>query len=230
MAFDFTLLLQVLIAAASGLVWTILYKYANIANSLEQVDWTDFAANAIFGAGAAIVMAILGIPLTQDVIVSAFTVYAPIVVILHMIILNVKANLLTKVTFYEKHPVTGMYVKVARKVQKPTLTQLAGVAIRKMDQASRQFLVFDLRESIQPKVLGAVDATEAANNGAGTYQYAIEAAAWVFLIEGGELTGAVHYFYKDWIGNATVTWKVISDACLTQIRNTGRFISYNALY
>jgi hypothetical protein len=69
-----------------------------------------------------------------------------------------------------------------------------------------------------------------ANNGAGTYQYAIESGAWIFLIEGGELTGAKHYFFRGWFGVSAVSWKPISDACLTAIRKTGRFPEYDKLY
>ena len=62
------------------------------------------------------------------------------------------------------------------------------------------------------------------------YQYAIQAAAWVFLIEDGELTGAKHFWTMfGWLGASNVVWKPITAATLAAIRQTGRFPDYSAL-
>lgn len=227
MAIDMTLVVQVLVAALIGVFYTIMYKYANIANSLETVDWTDVIANVIFGAGAAVVCSIMGITFTGDVLVQMFTTYAAIVVMLHLVVQNIKEYFLTKVTFYTYNEGTERYQVAPKKVNLPRMS--LGIAIRKMTATTKNFMVFDLPIKDQEPTLACVEAAEAANDGKGTYQYAIQSGAWVFLVEGGVLTGSVHYWYKQWNG-AAITWKAISDACLTQIRNTGRFVSYNALY
>lgn len=219
-------LVQVIVAALIGVFYTIMYKYANIANSLETVDWTDVVANMIFGAGAAVVCAMSGVTFTGDVLMSMFTTYAAIVVMIHLVVQNIKEYFLTRVTFYQFNESTGRYQLAPKKV---TPVRLSAGIIKKMSDTTKNFLVFDLPIKDQEPTLACVDAAEAANDGKGTYQYAIQSGEWVFLIEGGILTGSVHYWYRSWAG-AAITWKAISDACLTQIRNTGRFVSYNALY
>jgi hypothetical protein len=97
---------------------------------------------------------------------------------------------------------------------------------RKMDAETRNWLVSDQKEPVATGVLKAVDAAEAE----GTYRYAIEAGAWIYLVEFGEVTGAKHYYFRGWFGTATVAWKAITSECLETIRKTGRFPEYSELY
>lgn len=98
--------------------------------------------------------------------------------------------------------------------------------LRKMDPESRTFLVFDLPEQNKKPTLAAVDAAQEK----GTYRYAIESGAWIFLVEFGELTGSKHYWFRGWFGTGKISWKPITVECLENIRKTGKFPNYNDLY
>lgn len=97
---------------------------------------------------------------------------------------------------------------------------------RKMDPETRKWLVSDQKEVVANGILAAVDAAEAKT----TYRYAIEAGAWIYLVEFGEVTGAKHYFFKGWYGTSVVDWKPITSECLEAIRKTGKFPDYDDLY
>ena len=97
---------------------------------------------------------------------------------------------------------------------------------RKMDAETRKWLVSDQSDAIARGVLAAVDAAEAKT----TYRYAIEAGAWIYLVEFGEVTGAKHYYFRGWFGTSVVVWKAITVECLEAIRTTGKFPDYTDLY
>jgi uncharacterized membrane protein YuzA (DUF378 family) len=98
--------------------------------------------------------------------------------------------------------------------------------LRKMDPESRKFLVFDLPEQNKAPTLAAVDAAQ----DKGTYRYAIESGAWIFLVEFGELTGSKHYYFRGWFGTSIISWKPITVECLEAIRKSGKFPNYDDLY
>jgi len=104
--------------------------------------------------------------------------------------------------------------------------KLAGAAGRKMDPESKQFLIFDLPETAKAPTLACVAQAEALAQ----FQYAIETGAWIFLIENGELTGSLHYYFRGWFGSSPPMWKPISAKCLEACRKTGRIPGYNNLY
>lgn len=93
---------------------------------------------------------------------------------------------------------------------------------RKMNEDRRHNMVFDQPQYLQPPILDCVDAAEALT----TWRYAIQAGAWVYLIEYGVQTGAKHYWF--WYGG-NVCWKPISVDCLEKIRKTGKFPEYSQL-
>ena len=97
---------------------------------------------------------------------------------------------------------------------------------RKMDQETREKFFTDQSEKMQDAILRAVDQAE----GKQTWRYAIEAGAWVYLVEFGEVTGACHYYFRGWFGTSVVDWKPITSECLEQIRTSGKFPGYNNLY
>jgi len=96
---------------------------------------------------------------------------------------------------------------------------------RKMDEESRHWLVSD-QKTLGNAILGAVNSAESVP----TWRYAIEAGAWIYLVEFGEVTGAKHYFFRNWFGTSHVSWKPITSQCLEAIRSTGRFPDYDKLY
>lgn len=97
---------------------------------------------------------------------------------------------------------------------------------RKMDQETREKFFNDNPYKVQ--ILSMVDQAESTVPIAG--QYAIEAGAWIYLVEGGEVFGAKHYFFKSWFGTSIVRWKKCSDACFEQIRTTAKFPDFDQLY
>lgn len=97
---------------------------------------------------------------------------------------------------------------------------------RKMDAETRIWLISDQSEVIGRGILVAVDAAEAKQ----TYRYAIEAGAWIYLVEFGEVFGAKHYYFRGWFGSQVVSWKPITVECIETIRTTGRFPDYPDLY
>lgn len=226
MAIDMSVVMTLLAGLLSGFIWTVLYKYKSVDPS--TIDWTEALSNVIYGEVIAVFLILTGVTLDYNTWATTFALYAGAIAVIHSIILTIKNQFMTKVSFYQRGT-DGIYKKVTSKV---TIAKLAmGAVIRKMDAGSRQFLVFDLPEAQQVSTLACVDAAEAANGGVGTYTYAIQVGAWVFLIENGELTGSVHYWYRFWTGSSTAVWKVITEACLEDIRkNPLAFKSYNDLY
>jgi hypothetical protein len=93
---------------------------------------------------------------------------------------------------------------------------------RKMSQSFRENMVSDQPIQIQQMILNCVDEAEART----TWRYAIQAGAWVYLIEYGVLTGAKHYFYWQ---SSIIAWKPISMVTLETIRKTGKFPEYSQL-
>jgi len=98
--------------------------------------------------------------------------------------------------------------------------------LHKMDEATRHWLVSDQSPALQVNILAAVDDAQAKS----TYRYAIEAGAWIYIVEFGVVTGARHALFKWWFGTSIVEWKPITVECLENCRKTGRIPDYNDLY
>lgn len=93
---------------------------------------------------------------------------------------------------------------------------------RKMNEDRRHNMVFDQPQYMQQPILDCVDTAESKT----TWRYAIQAGAWVYLIEYGVQTGAKHYWF--WRSGA-IEWKPITVDCLEKIRKTGKFPEYSQL-
>ena len=211
-----------LTAVIAGVLYTVLQFFAADPTLQKPVDWEMLAANAFFGLCAGIFGWLSGIDVTSQWIIVQIGAYGVFILLLDKIIAGIVNRTVNKpkFAFYKKD---GTLLK--------NMTALVAGVIRKMDPESRQYLVFDLPQWAQQLTLNCVDQAEAANAGAGTWQYAIQSANYVFLIEGGELTGACHFWTMfGWLGSSNVTWKPISNDCLSAIRKTCYFPPYNNLY
>lgn len=93
---------------------------------------------------------------------------------------------------------------------------------RKMNGDRRNNMIEDQPAQIQKMILDCVDQAETKT----TWRYAIQAGAWIYLIEYGVLTGAKHYFYWQ---SGSVEWKPISVECIEKIRKSRKFPEYSQL-
>jgi hypothetical protein len=221
---DVNFLVLIISAIIVALAYGILGLFAAKVTTGESFDLAKFLATVVYSIVIGVIATLTGV-INFDTIANWQALFSPIwtqYILIYMGLLYGFQKLVVPVAsrFASKsiiYPIKDAAAKLA-------------AGIRKMDAESRKFLVFDLPNALQAPTLAAVDAAEAANNGAGTYQYAIESGAWIFLIEGGELAGAKHYYFKAWFGTSVVSWKPISDACFSAIRKTGKFPDYNKLY
>jgi hypothetical protein len=227
MTTDLLTLLEVMITGAlGGLVWTCILYFRSDANT-ATIDWAALAANGIMGLCIGGFAGYMGIPITPEYIGGEIGAYAAIIAVLDSFFQGILNRTVRAPKF--------VFIKNGKPLKNPLpptdrVKFFAGViaAIRKMDPESRDYLVFDLPTWAQQPTLNCVDKAEAATPP--WFQYAIQAANWVFLIEDGELTGACHYWsIFGWFGQNNVVCKPISDATLTAIRRTGKFPAYNDL-
>jgi hypothetical protein len=217
------------VAIVMALAYGIVGFFANKVTTGESFSASKFLATVVYSIIVGVIAVQSGL-ISLDTVGNWQTIFSPmwtqyvliytgLLYFFQTFVVKAVAQFTSKTTIYKT------------KAAFATVREALATAIRKMDAESRNFLVFDLSsDNMKAAVLKAVDAAEAANGGAGTYQYAIDASTWVYLIEGGELTGAVHYYFRGWFGTSIVDWKPISDACLTAIRKTGKFPGYDKLY
>ena len=219
-------------AVIAAVAYTLLQEFAADPTLQNPINWGMLASNVLFGLIIGVIAFLSGIPVTAAWVGTQIVGYGVFIFLFDKIITGIINRTIAKPKFgpfYNKK--TGKYLKnpAPASDRKAALAGLLAT-MRQMDPDSEDYLTFDLLQPMQPLVINCVNQAQAANNGAGTYQYAIEAGTWVFLIEDAELTGACHFFtIFGWIGAQMVAWKPISPATLAAIRQTGKFPAYNAL-
>ena len=225
------LLYGLFVAVLAAVVYTVVLKFKDDPNVTQPIDWPSLYANIVFGVVVGIVAWATGVTVTIDWLGGQIAAYGVIIALLDHIFNGIINRTVAKPKFGPFMFKGKMLKNPAPRTDKKGIFAGLAVSIRKMDPDSRDFLVFDQPANLQPLILNDVDQAEVANNGLGTYTYAIQAGYWVYIIQDSELTGACHFWSMfGWLGSSNVTWKPISDACLTAIRTTGRFPAYNNLY
>jgi len=213
---DMNLILLFVIAFVMALAFGLLGWLKSYLESGQKFDLTTFLATLLYS----IIVGVIGVQTglikletlaDWQTIFSAMwlqyaMIYTGLVYVIGKIIGMLAIPVASKTTFYPR----AVNVDPARK----------------MDQETRKWLVSDQPEVLKQPVLRAVDQAEAAT----TYRYAIEAGAWIYLVEFGEVTGAKHYYFRGWFGTGVIAWKPITSECLESIRKTGKFPDYDKLY
>ena len=97
---------------------------------------------------------------------------------------------------------------------------------RKMDAETRMKFFTDQPDELRKSILAQVDEAEANH----VWRYAIEAGAFIYLVEFGEVFGSKHYWYKFWIGSMVAQWKACTVACFEEIRTSCKFPDFDKLY
>jgi hypothetical protein len=212
---DINYIMVLAIAIIMAIAYGILGFFADKLNNNGIWDWSKFVVTIIYSIVIGVAAVVSGAfnfetianwqAIFSPMWATYFGLYMGMMYFFQKFIVPIFTQITTKTKFYPRK---------------------AGMGIRKMDPESRGFLTFDLPEWAKKPTLGCVDAAEAVNQ----FQYAIQSASWIFLIENGELTGAKHYWFRGWFGSGTVDWKPISAKCLEDARKSGRIPDYGKLY
>jgi len=210
---NYVLLLSTAIIMA--LAYGLIGYFASKLNEGATWDWGKLAATVVYSIIVGVVAVNTGVITLQN-ISDYSTIFSPVWAMYGGIYLGL-IYVFSKIIV----PIVKQFTS------KTTLFISATIdPLHKMDAETRHWLVSDQKEPISSGVLRAVDAAEAAK----TYRYAIEAGAWIYLVEFGIVTGAKHYYFKSWFGTDVVNWKPITVECLENIRKTGKFPDYSDLY
>ena len=214
----------IFVAVLAAIVYTVILKFKDDPNITQPIDWPNLAANIIVGIALGVIAWAGGITVTIDWLGGQIAAYGVIIALLDHIINGLLNRTVraAKFVFYKKDG-TLLSTPMSPIERAQFLAGALATGIRKMSEESRHFLIFDLPQWAQQPTLNCVDEAELK----GTFQYAIQTANWVYLIENGQLTGAKHFWtFFGWYGTSNVTWKPISPATLETIRRTGRIPDY----
>ena len=220
------LLYGLFVAILAAVVYTIILKFKDDPNLSQPIVWSTLYAHLVFGVALGILAWATGINVTIDWLGGQIAAYGVVIALIDHIFTGIINRTVAAPKFVFKTKSGQLLKNPAPATDRKSF--LAGViaTIRHMDPESRNYLIFDLPLWAQQITLNCVDQAEAKN----CFQYAIQSANWVFLIEDGELTGAKHFWTMfGWYGTSNVMWKPITAATLQKIRDTGRFPDYSAL-
>lgn len=213
---DINYLALIAVAIIMALAYSLPGFFSNMIRAGQKWQMAEFLATIVYSIIVGVLAVFFGL-INLDTLANYQAIFSPMWI-------AYSAIYTVLLYFFSK-----IFVPVAQMFSAKTTFYAKSVkmGLRKMDQESRGYLVFDLPEQNKQPTLNCVDQAEAKDPM--EFQYAIQSGAWIFLIENGELTGAKHYFFRGWFG-AVVTWKPITAKCLEQIRATGKFPEYEALY
>jgi hypothetical protein len=212
---DVNYVILIAVALIMGLAYGIIGYFSAYMKAGESLDYRKLAATMVYSVIIALIAVQTGVlnfqslanwqaifdPMWQ----TYFGIYLALIYVFSKIVIPVVSQLTSKTTLYPRKASVD--------------------PARKMDQETRRWLVSD-QPALNSAILKAVDEAEAKV----TWRYAIEAGAWIYLVEFGEVTGAKHYFFRGWFGTSVVSWKPITSECLEAIRKTGKFPEYSDLY
>lgn len=214
---DINYIMVLAIAILMAMVYGILGFFADKLNNNGGWQWDKFVVTIIYSIIIGIASVVTGV-FNFETIANWQTIFSPM--------WTMYAGLYMGMLYFFQKFIVPIFTRITTKTQ--FFPQKQKMGPRKMDTESRGFLVFDLPEWAKKPTLSCVDAAEATEPM--QFQYAIESASYVFLIENGELTGAKHYWFKGWFGSGQVNWRPISAKCLEDARKSGRIPDYSKLY
>ena len=213
---DVNYVILIAVALIMGLAYGIIGFFSAYMKAGESLDYRKLAATVVYSVIIALFAVQTGVlnfqslanwqAIFDPIWQTYFGIYLALIYVFSKIVIPVVAQFTSKTTLYPRKASVD--------------------PARHMDAETRRWLVSDQKEPISSGVLRAVDAAEAAV----TWRYAIEAGAWIYLVEFGEVTGAKHYSFRGWFGTTEVSWKPITSECLEAIRKTGKFPDYSDLY
>ena len=213
---DINFLVLLIVAVIMAMAYGVLGLFANWMNSGAKFDIRQFLATLVYSIVVGIIAVSLNL-ISLDTLANWQAIFSPIwtaytlvytglLYVFGKIIPPVAGMVFNKTTFYAR---TAKW--------NPN---------RKMDEETRGMFFDD--NPYKSQILNMVDQAESTTPMTG--QYAIEAGKWVYLVEGGEVFGAKHYFFNGWLGTSNVRWKPCSDACFESIRKTCKFPEFDDLY
>ena len=144
-------------AVIAAAVYSIILEFKNDPNLSNPVDWPMVYSNVIFGIAIGVVAWVTGTTVTIDWLGGQIAAYGVLIFLLDHIITGIINRTIAKpqFVFYKKD---GTLLKnLAPATDRKSF--LAGLVadIRKMDPASRDYLVFDLPVWAQQPTLNDVD-------------------------------------------------------------------------
>ena len=213
---DVNYILLLFVAIVMALAYGILGYFSARMSSGETWNWPKFFATVVYSIVVGFLAVQVG-AINLENIANWQTIFSPIWAEYLLIY--------TGLLYVFQKIVPAVWDKVANRTYFYPKVMKVDPA-RKMDQETRDKFFNDQKDAIRVAILKAVDEAEAKT----TFRYAIEAGAWIYLVEFGEVTGAKHYFFKQWFGTSVVSWKPITVECLETIRKTGKFPDYDDLY
>ena len=212
---DVNYVLLLITALIMALAYGLIGFFADKVNNAGKWDWAKFSATIVYSIIVGVIAVNTGVITLQNIgdYSAIFSpvwamyggIYLGLIYVFSKIVVPIGKQFTSHTEFY-----------------KPKQTVDPN---RKMDQETRHWLISD-QPNLGQAILKAVDEAEVMP----TWRYAIEAGAWIYLVEFGEVTGSKHYFFKGWFGTGSVNWKKISSDCLETIRKTGKFPDYGDLY
>lgn len=213
---DVNYILLLAIAIIMGIAYGIVGFFSDKLNTDGAFNWQKFAATIVYSIIIGLVSVWTGL-FSFDTITNWQAIMSPLwitysglymglIYLFSKILVPIAAQFSSKTIFYPR--LTGVDPN------------------RKMDEETRLKFFTDQPDAIRISILKAVDEAEAAK----TWRYAIEAGAWIYLVEFGEVFGAKHYYFKFWTGTTFVQWKACTTECFEQIRKSCKFPDYNNLY
>lgn len=213
---DVNYILLLFVAIVMALAYGILGYFSARMSSGEAWNWPKFFATVVYSVIVGFFAVQTGV-ISLETIANWQTIFSPVWAEYLLIY--------TGLLYVFQKIIPTVWDKVANRTYFYPKVMKVDPA-RKMDQETRDKFFNDQKDAIRVAILKAVDEAEAKT----TYRYAIEAGAWIYLVEYGEVTGAKHYFFKQWFGTSVVSWKAITVECLEAIRKTGKFPDYDDLY
>jgi hypothetical protein len=213
---DVNYILLLFVAIIMALAYGLLGYFSARMSTGEPWSWSKFAATIVYSFVVGFFAVQTGV-ITLENIANWQTIFSPLwaeYVLIYTGLLYV----------FSKFVVPAIQQVTSKTVIFPKAEGIDPA--HRMDGETRHWLVSDQKEPIANGVMKVVDAAESVK----TYRYAIEAGAWIYLVEFGIVTGAKHYYFRGWFGTQAVSWKPITSECLETIRKTGRFPDYSDLY
>lgn len=207
------------VAILMGMVYGIIGFFSDKLNTDGAFNWQKFGATIVYSIIIGVAAVVSGV-FNFDTVANWQAIMSPLWVTysgLYLALIYMFSKVIVPV-------VSNIAARTAKVTWYPKLTTVD--PNRKMDPETRMKFFTDQPDELRKSILVQVDEAEANH----VWRYAIEAGAWIYLVEFGEIFGSKHYWYKFWIGSMVAQWKACTVACFEEIRTSCKFPDYEKLY
>jgi len=216
---DVNYILLLITALIMALAYGLIGFFGDKVNTGGTWNWAKFCATVVYSIIVGVIAVNTGVITLQN-IGDYSIIFSPIWIMYGGVYLGL-------IYVFSKVVVPVVSNIAARSAKVEWFPRLATVdPNRKMDPETRLKFFTDQPDALRISILKQVDEAEANH----VWRYAIEAGAWIYLVEFGEVFGAKHYWYKFWIGSMVAQWKACTVACFEEIRTSCKFPDFDKLY